>query len=190
MAIVPVAEKMTAEEFLAQPLREDAARRELIDGEVVVNQPAALHSFVQTNLVLALVSWTRAEPSRGYALIPIDVKLAKHSVFVPDVLWYADGRVPHPDAPPPYALPDIAVEIRSPSTWRYNLGAKKAAYEHKGLPELWLVDSLARTVLVFRRSQAGVASFDVAAELEEGDELTSPLLPGFALPIAEVFRLP
>ena len=190
MTTVPVAQKMTAEEFLAQPLQEDGPRRELIDGEVVVNSPTAFHGLVEINLLVALVGWTRAKPSRGHAWVPIDVKLDKHSVFAPDVLWYAEGRVPHPDAPPPYAVPDIAVEIRSPATWRYNLGPKKAAYEREGLPELWLVDTVARTVLVFRRSRAGVAGFDVAAELETSDELTSPLLPGFALPVAEVFRVP
>ena len=190
MAIVPVAQRMTAEEFVALEPPQRAERWELVDGEVVVHQLAALHGEMNGNALFALATWTRAGPSRGHAIVPIDVKLDEHNVFAPDVLWYADGRAPDPHSEPPYALPDIAVEVRAPSTWRYDVGAKKAAYEREGLPELWLVDNPAHTVLVFRRSGADVPAFDVAAELEEGDELTSPLLPGFALPIAEVFRLP
>ena len=48
--------------------------------------------------------------------------------------------------------PDLAAEIRSASNWRYDLGAKKPGYERLGLPELWLVDTSRRTVLVYRRS--------------------------------------
>ena len=44
-------------------------------------------------------------------------------------------------------MPDIAVEVRSPSTWRYDIGAKKSGYERRGLPELWLVDTRADEVL-------------------------------------------
>ncbi len=91
------------------------------------------------------------------------------------------------DDDPPYSLPDIAVEIRSPSTWRYDVGAKKTAYERHGLPELWLVDTAADEVLVFRRSAPDAPAFDVAEELSHGDTLTSPLLPGFALELDELF---
>ena len=55
------------------------------------------------------------------------------------------------------SLPDLAIEIRSPSTWRYDIGAKKSVYEREGLPELWLVDGDANVVLVFRRSAPGAS---------------------------------
>lgn len=191
MTSVPVAEKMTAEEFVQLQATHGRHRwLELIDGEVVVNEPGVRHNHVQMNLVVALAVWCRAKPGRGHALNPMDVDVDAHNVFQPDLLWYAEGHVPDSDSPPPYAIPDLAVEVRSPSTWRYDIGAKKAAYENKGLPELWLVDTLARTVLAFRRSRADATAFDVATELEADDDLTSPLLPGFALPVAEVFRVP
>ncbi len=87
-------------------------------------------------------------------------------------------------------MPDLAVEVRSPSTWRFDLGVKKTGYERHGLRELWLVDTLARTVLVYRRSTAGAAEFDVALEVSEDEQLTSPLLPGFELAVADIFELP
>ena len=86
-------------------------------------------------------------------------------------------------------MPDLAVEVRSPSTWRYDVGAKKDGYERHGLPELWLVDTEARSVLVYRRERAQSATFDVSLEVGAGEQLTSPLLPGFALPVDEIFSL-
>ena len=77
-------------------------------------------------------------------------------------------------------MPDLAVEIRSASNWRYDLGAKKPGYERLGLPELWLVDTVRRTLLVYRRSGPEGAVYDPAEELGGSDELTSPQLAGFA----------
>jgi Uma2 family endonuclease len=77
--------------------------------------------------------------------------------------------------------------VRSPSTWRYDVGQKKAGYERHGLPELWLVDTPAEQVLVFRRSRVGAKAFDVALELGRGDVLGSPLLPGFELALGALF---
>jgi Uma2 family endonuclease len=84
-------------------------------------------------------------------------------------------------------MPALAVEVRSPSTWRYDIGAKKSAYERNGLTELWLVDTSADEILVFRRSAAASPSFDVSLELGCGDTLSSPQLPGFTLALAALF---
>lgn len=176
MNAMATVQRMTADEYLAGP--EHPRRSELIDGELIVHQPRKAHQVAVMALQYALERWIRTAPQRGQLWIPLDVKLDEHNVFAPDLLWYRAGR---DDAPgPPYPLPDIAVEVRSPSTWRYDIGAKKAAYERAGLPELWLVDTAGDVVLVFRRSSPAAVTFDVALELAVGDALTSPLLPGSA----------
>jgi len=80
--------------------------------------------------------------------------------------------------------------VRSASTWRYDIGAKKSAYERAGLLELWLVDIAADVVLAFCRSSPQAAAFDVSLEFAVDDDLTdltSPLLPGFTCSLGEVF---
>ncbi len=188
MSGVAVAERMTAEQFLALPEPpEGPSRASLVEGEVVVNEPRPLHSFVQRDLLAALFDWTRAATGRGQVTLPLDVVLDEHNVYAPDILWYAEGRGPTRHAEPPSPMPDLAVEVRSPSTWRYDVGAKKAAYERHGLRELWLVDTAAEAVLVFRRSAVRTVVFDVALELAGDEGLSSPLLPGFVLAVAELF---
>ena len=77
--------------------------------------------------------------------------------------------------------------MRSPSTWSYDVGAKMLAYERARLAELWLVDTVSRVVIVCRRSGPEVPTFDVLLEVGAGETLTSPQLPGFALPVASLF---
>jgi len=188
MDSVTATRQITAAEFLAMPARTGAARRELIDGEIVVNQPTWRHNDAQIVIVEALLIWIRAADGRGRAGLPLDVELDDRNVHVPDVVWYRDGRVPALADEPPYPVPDLVVEVRSPSTWRYDIGAKKANYERHGAPELWLVDTAADAVLAFRRSSPDAAHFDISAELAVGGTLTSPQLPGFALPVGDIFR--
>jgi Uma2 family endonuclease len=86
-------------------------------------------------------------------------------------------------------MPNLAIEVRSESTWRYDVGVKKTRYEQQGLPELWLVDTRAEVVRVFRRSGPGAKGFDVVVELERDEKLTSPQLPGFSLALSELFAV-
>jgi len=187
MGVVTTTTHMTVAEFLALPARTTARRRELIDGELVVNEPTWRHNGAQGEIYFRLAAWVHDGTGRGRAGVPLDVEIDDRNVHVPDVVWYCEGRVPAIDDPPPYPVPDLVVEVRSPSTWRYNIGTKKRNYENHGAAELWLVDTLSAAVFVFRRSTPGAAHFDVALELGSGDALTSPLLPGFTLAVAEIF---
>lgn len=187
MPAVSVAQTMTADEFIALPVPDHGRPWNLVEGEVVVNEPTRLHMATLFDLACALRRWAEIEDGRGDVCLPIDVKLDERNVYAPDVLWYSEGRVLARNARLPAPLPDIAAEVRSPSTWRYDIGAKKTGYEREGLPELWLVDTAADEVLVFRRSAPAQPSFDVALELARDDVLTSPLLPGFSLALADLF---
>jgi Uma2 family endonuclease len=183
-----VAQRMTTDEFLATYTEETPGRTiQLIAGEVVVNQPGRPHQRALFELVYTLGAWAKEVAGRGEVSLPLDVRLDEENVYAPDLLWYAEERLAGLGARGPYPLPDLAVEVRSPSTWRYDVGVKRHVYEQRGLRELWLVDTEARSVLVYRRSTAEATAFDVSLELERDDTLSSRLLPGFALPVAAVF---
>jgi Uma2 family endonuclease len=185
MGAMPTAQRMSADEFLRLPDTDDLRSAELVEGELIVDPPRARHQLVAGEIIYALMKWSRSGEGRGTVWFNLGVQLDERNVYQPDVLWYPSGAEPDLDARPPSPLPQLAVEVRSPSTWRYDIGAKKAAYEREGLLELWLVDTDAKVVLVFRRSAPDVPSFDLALELS--DILTSPQLVGFELPLVELF---
>ncbi len=178
--------RMTVEEFLAIS-EGDPRPMELIDGEVVfVNHPRVAHGELQAQLIGAILGWQRGTPGHARVSGPTGVELGRYDRYGPDVVvnrWQRSvddrGRLAE--------LPLICVEIRSPTTWKHDIGRKKAVYEGQGVPELWLVDDVARVILVFRRSSPEVIYYDTALELDVTDKLTSPLLPGFELALAELF---
>src|ERR671914_1501264 len=179
------AERIPAERYYEITVEGD--RKQLVDGRIVVTEPKTIHAVLQVRLGFALEGWLRTGEERGLAMMPTDVRMDEYNVYGPDLLWFRQERIPADLRGYPEHVPDLCVEIRSPGTWRYDIGAKKRVYEAGGLPELWLVDDVAETVLVFRRSNAGVPEFDVAVEYGRGDTLESPMFPGFALPIDELF---
>ncbi len=187
MNAVTATAPMSSEEFLARPLALTARRSELIDGELVMNEPGWTHNRAQLALVRALDGWAHGVTGRGVVGLPLDVQLDDRNVYAPDVVWYRDGNAPGHGDPAPYPIPDIAVEVRSPSTWRHDIGVKKAGYERRGVGELWLADTAADVLLVFRRSRPKAPRFDVSLELDRDATLTSPLLPGFTVAVGEIF---
>jgi Uma2 family endonuclease len=175
-----LAERLTADEYLA---REDERRTELVDGVVLVNEPTVLHQRVVGLIYAALLAWTQAASDRGTVSLPLDVRLDDATVLAPHVLWFAEAiDLGAPRAP---RMPELAVEVRSPGAWVYDVGPKRALYERHGLRELWLADTASRTLLIHRRG-AGRGGFDVHAELTADETLISPLLPGFAAALGEL----
>ena len=116
-----IAERLTADAYLA---REDPRRTELIDGVVVVTEPTVLHQRVCGLIYYALVEWTRTAEGRGTASLPLNVVLDERNVLAPDVMWF-DGELSLDAANAP-RVPDLAVEVRSPSTGATTSGASPA----------------------------------------------------------------
>lgn len=178
---------LTAAEYLATP--EDRPRfTELINGTVVVHEPTIPHGVAQRRLVVALTNWVDAARGRGFVALPADITIDDHNVFAPDLWWVREDRKPGVGDLYLDGVPDLVVEVRSPSTWARDLGVKLRAYESKAVAEAWYVDTEARTVLVFRGTEPGSPTFDETVELSVDDTLTSPLLPGFALPVRSIFE--
>ena len=186
MNAMAVAAVMTADEYLA--LGEGHPRTQLIEGEVVLNAPQLPHQLVCTRPEFALAVWSRAAPGRGLAIRPLDVRLNDRNVYNPDILWYAEDRAPRRGRSPPYPMPNIAVEVRSQSTWRYDVGVKRRVYEQQGLPELWLVDIRARPCSSSAARGRTRRSSTSRSSSSATSSSTSPQLPGFSLALSELFR--
>ncbi len=181
------ANRMSAEQYHDWSVEGD--RTQLIAGEVVVNEPKPIHQVFQVRLLLAIGNWIEAGQKRGLVIGPTRLTLDEHNVYGPDVLWFSEANRPADLREYPQGVSDLCVEIRSPGTWRYDVGTKRTVYERAGLPELWLVDDRAETVLVYRRSKPGLDSFDVALELDRGATITSPQMPSFGLALEQLFEL-
>lgn len=79
-------------------------------------------------------------------------------------------------------IPDLAVEVVSPNDLFSNVLDKVREYFHFGVKQVWVINPPARQVLLFE-SETQVRILTESSEL-----LGEPLLPGFRLPLAPLFR--
>ncbi|HXH55792.1 Uma2 family endonuclease [Iamia sp.] len=185
MALAASAPKMTAEEFFALP--GELPHPQLIDGELVVSTPTAGHQRLVAELIGLFHVHRQSHPGCGELGIEIDTVLDEVNVYAPDLWWVPDGRRLADDQSRFGSPPPLVVEVRSPSTWRYDIGSKLRHYEAAGVAEVWLVDTAADVVLVFRRRTSDATTFDVALELTTADTLATPLIDGWTIDLGELF---
>jgi Uma2 family endonuclease len=82
-------------------------------------------------------------------------------------------------------VPDLVAEIGSPSTRKRDETIKRRLYERMGVSEYWIVDPETDVVCIHRRT---TERSERAIELsrDASDVLTTPLLPGLALPLTRL----
>jgi Uma2 family endonuclease len=167
----------------------DGNRYELIEGDLhVTTQPHLEHQLVADAVLTVLRLWNRAHGQGGLAVSAPGIILAEDEAFAPDVVWYsAAGRAAHlrPDGKF-YGPPELAVEVLSQGAKneKRDRELKPARYAYWGVGEYWLVDRFARQVIVHRPDGPNYA---IVATLGPEATLSSPLLAGFACPVAELF---
>jgi Uma2 family endonuclease len=85
--------------------------------------------------------------------------------------------------------PELVVEVLSPGARneQRDKDAKLKLYSRRGVDEYWILDGQQRRAEVFRRDADDPAILRLAAALGEDDVLESPLLPGFAVRVGELF---
>jgi Uma2 family endonuclease len=177
--------KLTYDDFLLFP--EDGRRHELIDGEHYVSaSPILRHQQISMRLTEALLLWLRDHPFGQIFNVPVDLVLSDVDVLVPDLIYVSRERAGILQDPVRSA-PDLVVEILSPSTRKRDEQLKRHVYDRSGVREYWIVDPDLEAIRIHRRTGD---SFPRVAELsrEANDVLTTPLLPGFELPLDAIFE--
>jgi Uma2 family endonuclease len=83
--------------------------------------------------------------------------------------------------------PYLVAEVVSPSSKTRDYQEKREDYLAYGVREYWIVDPLQRQVTILSRRELGDGADWAERVLRDGDLLESPLLPGLATPVAELW---
>ena len=182
--------RVSVAQFLELELPEPDVKRkmELDDGVLyIMPRPRPRHQSAQGALYYHLESYFRglAEPL-GELYLDVNVALpsALPRLFAPDltVILYGGSAVVGERILE--GVPAIVVEILSTDRSR-DLARKRQVYAEAGIPEYWILDHQNDTALQLELHDGEYAQ---RALLAVNDSLTTPLLPGLAIPLADVFR--
>ena len=170
-----------------QPLR-PTEKYYLIDGELLIKMaPAQHHATAASELSRHLGNFV-AEHDLGRVLIECGYHPPgdRRTVLLPDVAFEAMPRAAQPPLTTyaPY-MPDLAVEIISPSQTLAQVRRKAEAYLRHGTALVWLVDPIAKTAEVWRRGDDGAPNSETVSG--DGELSGDDILPGFRLPLERVF---
>ena len=177
---------MTADEFMMMP--DDGRRYELVRGELIeLPQPKPVHGYVSMQVGSVLNSFVM-EHGLGIVLTPAGfvIEIGPDTVRAPDVAFISWDRLPDGELPDvfPRTAPNIVVEVLSPSDRPGAVNAKIRQWLDAGAELVWALHPPTRTVRVCRPNAEDVI-------LTERDVLDAePVLPGFSVSIADLFRLP
>ena len=179
--------KLTYDDFLLFP--DDGKRHELIDGEhYVTPSPNLPHQRIIGRLYLMIATHLEAHPDGEVFLSPLDVVFTQFDVVEPDLLFVTEAkRSEILTKQNVRGVPDLVVEVGSPSTRKRDETLKRRLYQSQGVSEYWVVDPELETVRVYTRAGDGYER-PVELRREAGDVLATPLLPGLEMPLARIFK--
>jgi Uma2 family endonuclease len=164
---------MTPDEYLALP--DERPHLEYIDGMVVQKpMPDETHGTLTFRIGFLIQTWVGDVPARIGG--EIRARLGDLPNFrLPDQSYWAP-EAPFGNEQPP----TLAVEVRSKDQTLAELRRKCAFLRSTGVETCWLIDPISRTAEVFEGSEATGGRRAV---------LTAACLPGFELPIVDLFRI-
>lgn len=164
---------------------DDDKRYELLNGDLVMAPaPESFHQICSINLAFAMLSNVREHELGTVLTAPIDVLLDNHNLVQPDILFIAKERKSIIQRRGIFGVPDLIVEILSPSSLRYDRHTKKNIYERFDLREYWIVDPGNRAVEVFLLEGE---TYTLAAVATESGSLTSSVIEGLVIDLADIF---
>ena len=163
-------------------------RFELIEGEVVAMAPTGLsHGRQSGYITYFLVEYAERT---GLGVVTADTGYFAadddETLLGPDVAFIRMERLDDPDSQQFVpAMPDLAVEVKSPNDTYAFIRRKAELYLRRGSRLVWLVYPDRRVVEVCRLDDAGELKID---SVSADDALSGEdVLPGFTLELSRVF---
>ena len=166
-------------------------RLELIKGKIFKMTPApnSIHQIISGGVFSEIYNHLKGKKCKVFSA-PFDVRLSRSSVndkeiinvIQPDICVVCDlSKIDYKGC---IGAPDIVVEILSPGNNKKELQNKYEVYEESGVLEYWIIHPQEKTFLKYTLTDD---EFQPSKLITLGDEVTTPILPGFKLSLDELF---
>ena len=148
MSMTQSSKPFTYDDYIGMP--DDGKRYEIIDGELTMTPaPIPRHQEILLAVSARLLQFVDKNSLGEIYIAPIDLALSLVDVVQPDILFVAKNRIHIVAKKNIVGIPNLIVEILSPSSRRRDREQKLDLYQRYGLPEYWIVDPDTQTVELY-----------------------------------------
>ena len=184
-------QRLTYEEWLKLP--ESKQKCEVVDGVLTMPpSPDGDHQWIAQELFALCRNFARSSGLGVFMIAPLDLLISREPLRVrqPDIMFLNTertgirGRSEIRGTSPLEASPDIVIEVLSPSNTRREIESRLRDYQQIQVYQFWAFSPEAETAEIIDLTgpePRTIALFGVE------DTLTSNLMLGFELKLAEVF---
>ena len=181
----PAQGEWTYEDYLRLP--DDGKRYEVIRGVLyVAASPNYDHQYTVIQLAAQLLGFVQANGLGIVLTAPFDIILPEGiaTPVEPDLLFIRKENQPRRGDANFRGVPDLLVEVLSPSNRHYDRKIKFAAYRDAGVQEFWLADPLVRSVVIYGWRDGAFVEVERGGT---GDEVGSTVVSGFRVKLDTLF---
>lgn len=165
-------------------------RAEVINGEIVEKaNPSAEHADAQGGALTYLRGLYHRRPGGdkpgGWWILPeVEIELALHEVYRPDIAGWRRGTPERPSGLPVKSRPDWICEVLSPSNASNDLVKKLRVYHQSHVDHYWIVDLQNETLTVLRWTPDGYLA---ALTAGRADRVHAEPFEAVELPVGVLF---
>jgi Uma2 family endonuclease len=165
----------------------DMARYEVIDGALYVTPPPSLkHQSSVSRLCAILINHADAHDLGTVYPSPVGVLLPNQPVpLEPDIVFVSKSHADILGEHYIEGVPDLVVEVLSPSNWPYDRQVKLRVYQDAAIPEYWILDYRAKTIEVLVLEEG---EYVLQGPWGLGESASSGVLAGFQVAVRDVYR--
>ena len=180
--------RLTVEEFMELPELWDKRKMELDEGVLyIMPRPRKVHGFLQLRMYRHIDDYIESfeePPAELLAGFTVALSLGRRTLLIPDLCIVLRGNPAVSGDRMVEGAPDIVVEVLSSDRSR-DLVRKRQLYAEARVQEYWIFDPREDTTTLLELNNG---EYVERAVLTADDALTTPLLPGLSISMADVFR--
>ena len=177
-------EKEKAERNHFYEIIEEGRKIEFINGENIFQSPAKLRHTITIKLLLKLLDTFVYKQSLGLVGSQKMLISLTRNDYETDICFFEKGKADFfkPDQMQ-FPAPNIAVEVLSPSTEKYDRETKFQDYAAHGIAEYWIIDPEHKTIEQYYLQNE---DYELLLKAKDGT-IESVVLPDFKIRIRAIF---
>ena len=164
----------------------EGAPYQLIAGELIMTpSPGFFHQSISMNLSIVLGSFIKRHKVGTLLAAPLDVHLSDEDIYQPDLIFIRADKTRGIHTDKLRVIPDLVIEVLSPSTAYLDFTRKKEMYCARGVEEYWIINPEMETVeIMIKHGEI----YQTESLLKNDAILESKMFPGFQMKIADIFE--